>query len=479
MSALDVAAAGLEPDRETMQELARLATERIVRYLDTLPAQRASDTAGGSEVAQSLVEPMPEHGAPFEPLLDTVFEQLLPKGYNTASPGALSFVTGGGIFHSAVADFIATATNPYVAYWAASPGFVQMENTVVRWFADVMGLPEGAGGVLTSGGSIANLTAVITARALRLPENFLLGTIYASDQAHHSVQKAIALAGFPASCLRIIPSDETCRIRLDLVEQAIRKDRLQGRTPFLLVGMAGTTGTGAVDDLHGLAGLAEQEHLWLHVDAAYGGFFNLTTRGKCELAGIERADSIVLDPHKSLFLPFGTGCILARREGDLRRAHLVHSHCIRESVELGERVSATNPADLSLELTRDCRGLRVWLPLKLLGAATFRRCLDEKLDLAQWTASQLATIDGVELLAKPRLSTVAFRVRRDGYDAAELDVLNQAILERINQLGRVHLSGATVRGGFAIRICVLAFRAHQRVIAECLEDLQRAMREVA
>jgi aromatic-L-amino-acid decarboxylase len=476
---MDFSNAGLEPNPETMLELVRVVAERVVTHLATLPSQRASDTEGGAEAARAVMEPMPEGGEDLEPLLDLVFRRLLSKGYNTASPGTLSYITGGGLFHAAVADFIATATNPYVAYWGASPGCAQMEHTVVRWFCDLVGLPGTAGGILTSGGSIANLTALTAARSLRLGTEFQKGTIYASDQLHHSIEKAVILAGFPRANLREIPSDGACRMKLDALAAAVARDRNAGLSPFIVVATAGTTSTGAVDDLRGIAAIAERERLWLHVDAAYGGFFAFTDRGRAALTGIERADSIVLDPHKSLFLPFGTGCLLARRVDDLRRTHLVHSDYIHKAVALGEDASATNPADLSAEMSRDFRGLRVWLPLKLLGARRFRDCLDEKLDLATWAVNELRAIEGVEILAEPQLSTVAFRVRPPGYEEGALDELNLRILDNINKRGRVHVSGAVVHGAYAIRICALAFRAHKGSISACLDDLRIAMKEEA
>jgi aromatic-L-amino-acid decarboxylase len=458
-----------------MRELVRAAGERVVRHLERVALQRASDEEGGIEAARRVIEPLPERGQALEPLLDLYFGELLPKGYNMLSPGALSYVTGGGIFHAAVAEFIAAATNPYVGFWYATPGCAQIEQTVVRWFCDLVGLPAGAAGVLTSGGSMANLTAVVTARTVRLGDDFSRATFYASDQLHHSVEKAIAFAGFPRHSLRLLPCDAAYRMDLDLLVKTIEQDKRSGRLPFMLVASAGTTNTGAVDDLELMADIAERERLWLHVDAAYGGFFALTDRGKKRLRGIERADSVVLDPHKSLFLPFGTGCILARRADDLRRACLAHSEYLETVVKSGEKIGATNPADLSPELSRSFRGLRVWLPLKLVGAAAFREYLDEKLDVARWAADELRAMKDVEILAEPELSILAFRVAPPGRTPAELDDLNRRILEGINRRGKVHISATCVRGCYALRICVLSVRAHEENVGVCLSDLKEVM----
>lgn len=475
----DPTQAGLEPSPQAMRELIDKAADRVIEHLATLGAQRASDTEGGAEVARLVVEPLPEHGCSYEEVLDRVFSHLIRKGYNTASGGALSYVTGGGLFHSAVADLISAATNRYVAYWGACPGLAQLEHQVVRWFSDMIGYPESAGGVLLSGGSTANLSALVAARRTLLPENFLNGTLYASDQVHHSVRKAVVLAGFPDGALRVIPSDELFRMRLDLLAARIAEDRARGRRPFLVVGAAGTTNTGSVDDLPALGTLARREGLWFHVDAAYGGFFALTGRGKKKLRGLDRADSVVVDPHKSLFLPFGTGCLLVRDVEVLRRSHAVHSEYIHAAVELGAEASALNPADLSPEMSRGARALRVWLPMKLLGAATFREALDEKLDLAALAAQQVRCLNGFEVIAEPQLSILAFRAIEPGLDGEALDALNLRVLSDVNREGKVHLSGTWLNKRFALRICVLSVRTHHDIVKRCIADLQNAREQAA
>jgi aromatic-L-amino-acid decarboxylase len=479
MPPMDLTTAGLEPSPEAMRELIERAADRVIEHLSTLDEQRASDTEGGADVARLAMEPLPEHGVPYHEVLDRVFVQLMSKGYNTASGGALSYVTGGGLLHSAVADLISAATNRYVAYWGACPGLAQLEHQVVRWFADMIGYPKEAGGVLLSGGSTANLSALVAARRTLLPENFLNGTLYASDQVHHSVRKAMVLAGFPDQALRIIPADEQFRMRLDVLAERVAEDRANGRQPFFVVGTAGTTNTGSVDALPALGELARREGLWLHVDAAYGGFFVLTSRGRQQLEGIEQADSVVVDPHKSLFLPFGTGCLLTRDVETLRKSHAVHSDYIHAAVELGEEASALNPADLSPEMSRGARALRVWLPMKLLGARAFREALDEKLDLGAFAAERVRQLDGFELIAAPQLSILAFRAIEPGLDSEALDALNLHVLNGVNREGKVHLSGTWLNGRFALRICVLSFRTHRETIERCMAELKRARGQAA
>jgi aromatic-L-amino-acid decarboxylase len=452
------------------------ATERIVAHVASLPDQPAHELTNADAIARSLAEALPEHGTELDEVLDLVFERAAPVGFNTAGPGYLAYIPGGGLFHSAVADLIAAVVNRYVGVWVAAPGLVQLETNVVRWFAEMVGLPPDSQGMLTSGGSLANFSAVATARTARLPADFLRGTIYVSDQVHHSVAKAAMLAGFPAERVRMVPTDDRFQIRLDLLAQRVHEDRRAGLLPFLLVASGGTTNTGAVDDLSGLADLAAEHGLWLHVDAAYGGFFALTDRGKVALTGMERADSVTLDPHKGLFVPYGTGSLLVRDGDALRRAHQVGAAYMPV---MQESAAFVDFCELSPELSRPFRGLGVWLPLKLLGAATFREALDEKLDLARAAADGLRRIDGIEVVADPQLSVVAFRAGGPEMADRERNAVSRQLLEAVNRRKRVYLTSTTTRGQVLLRICVLSFRTHRDRIDACLEDIRASVSEIS
>jgi len=459
----------LELSPEDFRRLIDAAARRAVAHVASLPEQPSADVEGGVALARSLAEPMPERGRPAEELLDLLFDRVIPKSFNTAGPGYVAYIPGGGLPHAAVADFVADATNRYVGVFAAAPGLAQIETNVVRWFADIVGYPEGARGILTTGGSLATFSAVVAARRDRLPEDFLSGVLYASDQGHHAIEKAALLAGFPPARVRRIATDERFRIRIGPLERAIAEDREAGRTPFFVVGNAGTTNTGAVDDLAALADLCRRERLWFHVDGAYGGFFLLTEDGRRRMAGIERSDSVVLDPHKGLFLPYGTGALLVRDGEALKRAHALTAEYLPSMQEAPDLVDFNL---LSPELSRDFRGLRVWLPLKMHGIGPFRTNLEEKLALTRHAADGLAPIPGIEILADPQLSIVAFRLAPPGRDPAELDDLNRKLLDRVNSRQRVYLTGTMLRGRFAIRICVLSFRTHRDRIDMALEDIR-------
>lgn len=466
---------GLELTGEEFRDVVRAAADRVADYLDALPDQPAFDLEGAAEVARSLAEAVPEEGVAVEEILDLLFDPATLKGLNTAGPGYLAYIPGGGLPYSAVAALIAEAINRYVGVWLAAPALVQLETNVIRWFCDMIGFPEGALGILTTGGSLANFSAIVTARRDRLPADFLKGTMYVSDQVHHSVDKAAVLAGLPGENVRVVESDGSFRLPPERLERQIAVDRARGFAPFLVVASGGTVNTGAVDDLESIGRVARDNDLWFHVDGAYGGFFVLTKRGREKLCGIELADSVTLDPHKGLFVPYGTGSLLVRDGAALARAHSASGAYMPEMQEDPEFVDF---CQLSPELSRGFRGLRVWLPFKLTGARQFREALDEKLDLARWAAARLHEIEGIEIVAEPELSIVAFRATRPGLSPDGVNELNQRFLASINRRKRVYLTGTAVRGSFFLRVCVLSVRTHRNRMKMCMEDIRSALEEL-
>ena len=465
----------LELSAEEMCGLVNEAMRRIVAHIESLPAQPAANVEGAAEFARSLVEPLPQRGESAEKLFDLLFNDCVPRSFNAPGPGYLAYIPGGGIFHSAVADLIANCVNRYTGIYAAAPALVQIEANVIRWFCDIVGYGRGSGGILTTGGSLANFTAIVAARKALLPDDFMRGTIYCADQVHHSILKSANLAGFPHGNVRQISCDEQFRVCVDAVREAVARDRADGFTPFLVVGNAGTTNTGAVDDFEALAQIAAEERLWFHVDGAYGAFFVLTARGRTALRGIEKADSIVLDPHKTLFLPYGTGGLLVKDAQTLRRAHSVHADYLPG---LQKDEGLVDFCEISPELSRDFRGLRVWLPLKLLGIEPFRRQLDEKLDLIVFATDELRKINGIEIVAEPQLTIVVFRFVKPELDEEQLNALNRQLLERINARKRVMLTPTLLHGRFVIRICIVSFRTHRDRMEMALADIRSAVQEL-
>jgi aromatic-L-amino-acid decarboxylase len=463
----------LEPSSAEMRSMIDGAADLLVRHIQAHPDADASDSRDVDAITRALREPAPSAGQDLESLLRVV-EDGAAKGFNTAGPGYLAFIPGGGLFAAALADFVAAGLNRFVGLWSVAPAFAQMEATALRWLLDLFDYPPEARGIFTSGGSLANLSAIVTARRALLGEDFLRGTLYTSDQAHASVAKAAVLAGFPWRNVRKARSTPELRVDVEALRELIRADRAAGLQPFLIVGNAGTTNTGAVDPLVDLADLAAGESMWLHADAAYGGFFQLTDRGRGRLRGIERADSITLDPHKGLFLPYGTGSLLVRDGAKLREAHHVGAEYLQDLAPEGD---IPNFAEYSPELSREFRGLRVWLPVKLHGLDAFRAALDEKLDLARFLFEALRDTPGFEVPWEPELTVVPFRYRprTEGVDVEEF---NHRLLDRINASRRVFLSSTMIDGRFVIRACVVSVRTHRDRVEEAVDIIRTSAREL-
>ncbi|MEA2460555.1 MAG: hypothetical protein QOH90_732, partial [Actinomycetota bacterium] len=413
----------------------------VTTFIDGRYTARSADYSDLEPLLSKLSGPPSRDGAPLSDLLDAI-DEAAGKGFDPANPGFVGYIPGGGLYAAALADLIACSINRYTGISAPAPALVQMEASVLRWLCDLFGLPASSQGVLTPGGSMSNLSAIVTARASRLGESFLDGTMYVSDEVHHSISKSARIAGLPADAVRMVPCDASLRMDLDVLQDMIAADRERGRRPFLVVGSAGTVATGVIDPLPALADLAAGENLWFHVDGAYGGFFQLTARGRERLRGIERADSITLDPHKGLFLPYGTGCLLVRDGEKLRFAHEAHADYLPTP---SDDPGLPDFSSFSPELTRDFRGLRLWVPLHLHGVDAFVAALDEKLDLTRYVYEELTKIPSLSVPWVPELSLVAFRPV-GGTDADAL-----ALLDRINADGRMWLSSAVVGGDTYVR----------------------------
>jgi aromatic-L-amino-acid decarboxylase len=454
----------LDPSPDEMRAMGEAALEYVIGFVQGLPEAPAQHVEGALGAALRLKASPPEEGGSFEEVFAD-FRDAASRAYETCGPGYLPYVPGGGLFASALGQFLTMSVNRFPNLWEVAPGLAQIEQNVIRWLCDLFGYPEKARGILTTGGSIANLSAVVTARHVKLGEDFADGTYYVSEQAHASVPKAATIAGMPRRAMRLVPVDGELRMDAEALKAMVAEDRAAGARPFLVVPAAGTTNTGAIDPLDAVADVAEAEDLWMHVDAAYGGFFQLTDRGRQRFPGIERADSVTLDPHKGMFLPYGTGSLVVRDGAALRDAHYVGAEYLQDRMPEAE---LPNWNEYSPELSRDHRGFRVWLPLVLHGVGSFRVALDEKLDLAEHLAGAIAEMPDVELLWQPQLTVVPFRL------AGATDEENRAFLDRINEPKRVYLSSTTIGGRHVIRACIVSHRTHRDRIDEAIEIIRAA-----
>ncbi len=467
----------LELSGAQMRDLVNDVVARLMPIIDQVestPVDLSADIS--SATLNAIRQELPRDGDSLESVLSQLLNDAMRPSLSAISPGFMGYVPGGGIFYSAVADLISSTVNRFVGAAPVAPGLSEIEASVLRWFVEITGLPDTARGFMTSGGSLANQAAVTIARTVNCGESFQDATVYLSDQAHTCLSKAARLSGIPSSNIRIIETGSDYRLSLDKLKAAVERDREKELRPTFVAASAGTTNTGSIDPLEAIADYCHSENLWFHVDAAYGGFFRLTQRGRSRLKGLEKADSIALDPHKTLFLPYGTGALLVRDGAWLRQTYQAEADYLPD-VTIDDEIMDFR--DISPELTRPFRGLRVWLPLKIPGADVFSAYLDEKLDLADYLYEQLKANPALEILAAPELSILAFAVVSKPDETLDSQNLrSKQLLERVNQKNRVHLSGTVLNGQYALRVAIGVYRTHQSHIDLLLAELQAALEEL-
>ncbi|HVE02073.1 MAG TPA: aminotransferase class V-fold PLP-dependent enzyme [Sphingomicrobium sp.] len=457
----------LEPDADQRRVIGERSLEHVLAYWDQV--ETAPSNRPWSEVFSQRLDPeFAEEGREPDQVLDYVRACIDAPGFATTSPRFMAYIPGGALPYSAFGDLLAAASNKYSGFASASPGAVRIENACAAWLANVIGYPSGASGTLTSGGSTANLTAVVAAREAKDPEGG--GAVYVTRFAHYCIDKALHIAGRGRSPRRVIATDDAYRMSVEALEQALEEDKRNGVRPWLVVASAGTVDTGAIDPLPEIAELCRRHSAWFHVDGAYGGLFALCDRVR--LRGIEQADSVALDPHKTLFLPYGTGAALVRDGKLLQEAFSASADYIRP---LGESEVGPSPADLSPELTRHFRAMRLWLPLQIAGVAAFRAAQAEKLALARYFHARLSQIDGWDAGPSPDLSVVAFRYLTKSGD---VDDFNERLLRHIQQEGRIMLSGTRIDGSFRLRCAILSFRTHIEHIDDAIDALGRGVEAI-
>lgn len=476
LTELERIARQLEPGQDERELMLDEARDYAESFLTGLPAARAYIKDEGS--SSSSIASIDETPANLSALLELLRSDVDTTGINPASGGQLGYIPGGGLFPSALGDYLADVSNRYSGVSFAGPGAARMEQSLVEWMCRLVEYPDTAGGDLTSGGSMATLSAVVTARDARNIDLDVIPRtcIYLTGQAHHCIEKALHIAGIKDVRKRFVPMDEYHRMDVAGLSQMIDSDRNQGLKPWMIVASAGTTDTGAVDPIPEIARVAKQHDLWFHVDAAYGGFFLLCEEGRERLQGLYHADSIVMDPHKGLGLPYGSGAVLIRNKRLLAESNTYHADYMQDAkLADNDPDAAYSPADLSLELTRPFRGPRMWLPLKLFGLKPFRACLAEKIWLARYFHQRLSRVEGFETGPYPDLSIVTYRYLPKSGDA---DAFNKRLLDAVLEDGRVFISSTRIDGRFTLRLAILNFRTHRAVIDYTLELLEQLAKKL-
>ena len=464
----------LEPsaeDRLAVREEVIKYTEQFINGIDSLNAYNET-TEKGKKIYE---HPIQDNPIDIKKAIEIFEKNVDFPGLNPASGGHLGYIPGGGIYYSALGDYLADITNRYAGVFFASPGAVRMENMLIKWMGEIIGWKGTFGGNLASGGSISNLIAIVTARDKRkiTSKNITKSVIYASPHQHHCLDKALKIGGLNEAILRYLPLDENYKIIPEELEKQINADKEEGLIPQLIIASAGTTDVGAVDPLTEIGAISKKYDLWYHIDAAYGGFFVLCKEGKEKLKGIELADSVVMDPHKGLFLPYGLGVVLIKDIGALHQSHKYQANYMQDTLGVDEEPS---PAELSPELTKPFRGLRLWLPLQLHGVKPFKASVEEKMLLAKYFHQEMSELENWEVGPSPELSVVTFRYLPKEINANEF---NKKLVEKIKLDGRVFLSSTLLDGDkFVIRLAVLSFRTHKHTIDLTMDILKEKVAEL-
>jgi aromatic-L-amino-acid/L-tryptophan decarboxylase len=460
----------LAVDAETMREIGYRAIDLLVERFATLADQPVIETATREEMEQRLREPPPAGGTSFEGLVKKLTEDVLPFTSRGDHPRFFAYIPTSPTWPSIIGDLLATGFNIYQGAWIESAGPSEVELVVIDWFRRWVGYPETAGGILLSGGSAANMTALAAAADAKLGQRRDGGVIYISTQAHSSVIRAARVLGFPSEQVRVLPVDDLYRVRLDELERAIDEDQAAGLRPFFVFANAGTTNTGSVDPLPELATLCERRGLWLHADAAYGGFAVLTDRGRRALEGLELADSITLDPHKWLYQPFEAGCVIVRDRELLHQSFYISPDYLRDAEVSGDR--EINFSDLGIQLSRRSRALKIWMSVKYFGVDAIRDQIDRCLDLVETTRRYVEDAAEVEILCPATLGIVCLRRHPEGVDdEQQLEALNSDLIARLTATGRGMVSSTRLHGVYAIRLCVLNHSTTEDDVLEVLRFL--------
>jgi aromatic-L-amino-acid decarboxylase len=455
---------GLDP--ELMRQLGYRTIDMLVDRVSG-PAGHVVRSATPEELRQRLGMPPPEDPVAFDEILEALERDVLPFVARISHPGYLAFIPGEGTWPGALGDLIASALNVDTCWWLGASGPSALELVVLDWLREWVGYPEQSEGVLLSGGSAANLTALACAREAEIGVMNEAAVVYLSDQTHSSLARAARTLGFRPEQVRVIPTDGQARMRVDALRTAIAADEAAGRKPLVVVANAGTTATGAVDPLQELSRVCRERGIWLHVDGAYGAFACLSERGRETLAGMELADSITLDPHKWLYQPVELGALLVRDGSALRRGFEISPEFLKD-VEAAD--AEVNFSDRGLQLTRSCRALKLWISLRYFGVSAFRTAIDNCLDLALHAQDRIESSPELELMSQASLGVVTFRRHPSGVDdEAILERVNANIAERIERGGEVFISTARVRGRYVLRLCILNHSTSQAEVDRALE----------
>jgi aromatic-L-amino-acid/L-tryptophan decarboxylase len=461
----------IELSPREMRELGYRVIDALVEHFETMREKRPGLTARREDLEAVFREPLPEGGSDPARVLSHAVEHAFGNMLRVDHPRFFAYVPSPGNFVGAMADALAAGFNPFVGTWVAGSGPAEVELVTLDWLREICGLPESAGGLFVSGGSMANLTALAVARDVRLRGETAGARVYFSDQTHSSVERALRVLGFRPGDLRKLPSDEAFRLPMAELSAAVEADRAAGLRPFCVVANAGTTNTGAVDPFPELADFCRAQDLWLHGDGAYGAAAMISPEGRAAMCGVEAVDSLSLDPHKWLFQPIETGCVLVRDRRLLRETFRVTPDYLRDAHRLKEEI---NFCDHGVQLTRGFRALKLWMSLKVFGAAAFREAVSRGFHLAAFAEAALRQAGCWEIVSPARMAVVAFRYAAANRMPEELEEINAGLAAAMTADGYAALSSTVLRGRTALRLCTINPRTTEDEIAETVRRLGQA-----
>ncbi len=459
----------LQLSSEEMRALGYQIVDMIADHFEHVGEISLASKADRHTLEQRLREPLPEEGSAVESVLEQLQHDVFANIMPLAHPRFFAFIPGPNNFVSVMADALTSGFNAFAGTWRLAPGTAQVELVTIDWLRQLCALPETAGGLFVSGGSVATLTALATARHIKLADDIRDAVVYCSDQTHWSSDRALKLLGFSPQQLRKLPSDEDFRLSIVALERAITEDRASGLRPFSVIANAGTTNTGAIDPLSALATICREQDLWFHIDAAHGGAALLTEQGRSLLHGFDQADSLVLDPHKWLFQPYEIGCVLTRQRSWLYETFHTSSGLLKDVVGREEEV---NFRDYGIQLSRNTRALKLWMSLKVFGLAAFRQAVERGFALAEYAEAQLRQAPCWEILTPAQLGIVTFRYHDHSRSDDDLNILNQLIVDAMFQDGFAFLTSTLLRGQTALRLCIINPNTTEEDIRETLRRLE-------
>lgn len=459
--------------KDEMQKYGQQVLDMVMEHFESLPSDYVAKPTDKKLIDKLLQEPLPQSATAFETVLTDLKDNALNSLTHLNHPRCFAFVPSPSNYISALADFIASSHNVFAGSWLGPSGVAAIEVKSINWLKEIFGLQKMAGGLFVSGGSMANLTALAVARHMKLRNNPMNASVYFSRQTHSSVAKGLKILGFQPYQIRKMPSDENFQLSMAALKKMVDEDRQRGLVPFCVVANGGTTNTGAVDPLNDIATFCEEEGMWMHVDAAYGGGSILSKEGAAKLKGIEKADSITIDPHKWLFQPYEIGCILVRNKNDLHEAFKVSAEYLDILENNNEQA---NYSDYGVQLTRGFRALKFWLSLKTFGLNNFKAAVENGVANANYLESIIEKNAFWEIITPAQIGVINFCVRTDGepLDIEFYNKLSQAIIAN----GFAMITPTRLKGRAVLRICAINPRTTEDDLRLTLEKTEQLARQL-